>query len=242
MKKISIIAHRGNPGIGKENTIESFEKAINLGVDMIEFDVRRTRDHVLIAFHNEVMEGRRIEELTYEEISNVAIKKGFSIPTLEEVLKCTTGKIKLDAELKEEGYEEEVVQGLCRFFEKDQFVITSFHDSCIKRIKDDHRDIHVGLILGVAKPQHVIFTRLSEVFPQRRWREAKADILVPHWRLLRFGFLARARKGNRRVFVWTVNDQKMIWKLLHDDRIDGIITDKPDLAISLQEKVRSGMH
>jgi len=63
--------------------------------------------------------------------------------------------------------------------------------------------------------------------------------LVPHQRLLWFGFLDRARKENKPVFVWTVNDEKMIWKLLHDERIAAIITDKPDLAISLRQKMDS---
>jgi glycerophosphoryl diester phosphodiesterase len=44
-------------------------------------------------------------------------------------------------------------------------------------------------------------------------------------------------RANQGVFVWTVNDEKMIWKLLQDERIDGIITDKPDLAISLRNRV-----
>jgi glycerophosphoryl diester phosphodiesterase len=242
MRRTLIIAHRGASTLARENTIESFEKAIETGIDMIEFDVRRTKDHALIVYHDELMEGKPIKELTYDEISKMTIGQRFSIPTFSEVLRHTSGKIKLDVEIKEEGYEKESIELLLKYFKKDQFVVTSFYDSCIRKIKEDYPDIKTGLILGTSKPKNVILTRLSEVFPRRRWREAKADILVPHWRLLWFGFLGRAKRENRLVFVWTVNDQKMIWKLLHDDRIDGIITDKPDLAISLQEKMRSGMH
>ena len=115
--------------------------------------------------------------------------QGFSVPTLEEVLKSTSGKIKLDVEIKEEGYEKEVVELLFRYFKKDEFVITSFLDSCIKKIKDDYPDINAGLLLGVSKPKNFILTRISEFFPHKRCREAKADFLVPHRRLLWFGFL-----------------------------------------------------
>jgi glycerophosphoryl diester phosphodiesterase len=59
--------------------------------------------------------------------------------------------------------------------------------------------------------------------------------LAAHWKLLRFGFLDRAERNNKPVFVWTVNDEGMIWTLLHDRRIHAIVTDKPDLAVSLRK-------
>jgi glycerophosphoryl diester phosphodiesterase len=237
MKKTMIIAHRGASSLARENTIESFEKAIEIGVDMVEFDVRRTKDQALIVHHDELMGGKPVKGLTYDEISKMAIEQGFSIPTFEEVLKCTSGKIKLDVEIKEGGYEKEVVELVSRYFRKDQFVITSFYDSCIKRIKDNHPDVQAGLILGMSKTEHPIRTRISEFFPHKRCREAKADFLVTHWRLLWFGFLDRAKRGNKPVFVWTVNDQRKIWKMLHDERIDAIITDRPDLALSFRKKM-----
>ena len=234
-----IIAHRGASAIAKENTIESFKKAIDLGADMIEFDVRRTKNHMLIVHHDELLKGKAIRELTYEEIRKMAGGQGFFIPTFEEVLRYTSGKIKLDVEIKEEGYEKEIVELLLKYFKKDQFVMTSFYDSCVRKIKEDYPDIKAGLILGTSEPKNFILTRISEFFPTRRCREARADFLVPHRRLLWFGFLERAKRENKSIFVWTVNDQKMIWNMLHDERIDGIITDRPDLAISLRNKMRS---
>jgi glycerophosphoryl diester phosphodiesterase len=237
MKKTLIIAHRGASTIAKENTIESFKRAADLGADMIEFDVRRTKDQALIVHHDELMQGKAVKELAYDEISKIAAGQGFSIPTFEEVLKHTSGKIKLDVEIKEEGYEKEVVDLLSKYSKKEEFVITSFYDSCIKRIKDDHPNIKAGLILGISKPEHPIRTRISEFFPAKRCRESKADFLVSHWRLLRIGFLDRAERENRPVFVWTVNDQRKIWEMLHDERIDGIITDRLDLALLLRKKM-----
>jgi len=55
--------------------------------------------------------------------------------------------------------------------------------------------------------------------------------------LLRFGFLGRAGRSHKPVFVWTVNDEEMILKLLNDERVYGVITDRPDLAVSLREKL-----
>jgi glycerophosphoryl diester phosphodiesterase len=70
-----------------------------------------------------------------------------------------------------------------------------------------------------------------------RCNRAKADFLASHWKLLRFGFLDRAERNNKPVFVWTVNDEKMIWTLFHDRRVHAIVTDKPDLAVSLRKKL-----
>jgi len=236
MRNTIIIAHRGASAYAKENTLESFRKAIDIGADMIEFDVRRTKDHVLIALHDELLEGMPIRELTFEEILKIAKNKGYRPATFEEVLQYTSAKVMLDVELKEEGYEQEVIELLTGYFKKDQFVMTSFYDSCIKKIKENNPNIQVGLILGISKPKNPIHTRFSEFFPLGRCKKAKADFLVPHWRLLRLGFLERVKRENKPVFVWTVNDQEMIWKWLQEERIDGIITDRPDLALSLRQK------
>jgi glycerophosphoryl diester phosphodiesterase len=237
LKQKLIIAHRGFPNHAKENTIESFEKAKVSGADMIEFDVRRTKDNVLIALHDEIIQGHSTRDLIYEGVSQIARHKGFEIPTVEEVLKWARGKIKLDVELKEKGYEKEIVELLSGYFEKDQFVITSFNDASLRVIKERYPDIKTGLILGRDIPSYRILTRLQECFPRKRCKKARPDFLVAHLKLLRLGFLERARRNHLPVFVWTVNAEETIWKLLHDRRVSAIITDKPDLAVSLREKV-----
>ena len=70
----------------------------------------------------------------------------------------------------------------------------------------------------------------------KRCKKAQADFLAAHLKLLRLGFLERARRSHKPVFVWTVNDQEMIWELLNDRRVYAIITDNPDLAVSLRKK------
>jgi glycerophosphoryl diester phosphodiesterase len=232
-----IIAHRGSTSHAKENTIESFEKAMVSGADMIEFDVRRTRDNVLIAFHDELIQGHTTRDLTYEGMNQMARNLGFGIPTVKEVLKWSRGKIKLDVELKEEGYEKETVELLLRYLEEDQFVITSFNDASLRVIKERYPDIQTGLILGRDLPSYRILTQLHELFPMKRCKKARADFLVAHLKLLRLGFLARARRNHLPVFVWTVNAEETIWRWLHDRRVYAIITDKPELAVSLRKKV-----
>jgi glycerophosphoryl diester phosphodiesterase len=209
---------------------------MTLGADMIEFDVRKTKDHVLIAYHDEVIQGHSTNDLTYEAISQMARHQGFDIPRVEEVLKWSRGKIKLDVELKEEGYEKEIVELIYRYVEEDQFVITSFNDHSLRAVKEQYPDIKIGLILGREIPPYHLLTRLQEFFPMKRCKKAKVDFLVAHWKLLRFGFLERARRNDKPVFVWTVNDEQMMEKWLRDRRVWAIVTDKPDLAVSLRKK------
>jgi glycerophosphoryl diester phosphodiesterase len=71
----------------------------------------------------------------------------------------------------------------------------------------------------------------------KRCKKVKVDFLVAHLKLLRLGFLERARRSHLPVFVWTVNDEEMIRKLLHDKSVYAIITDKPELAVSLRRKL-----
>jgi glycerophosphoryl diester phosphodiesterase len=201
---------------------------------MIEFDVRRTKDGLLTVFHDERIQGRPVNDLVYEEIKQIARSRGFDIPTVEEVLKWSRGRIGLDVELKEGGYEKELAGLLTGYLKEDQFVITSFHDASLKIIKDDYPGIQTGLLLG--KSDALPWTRISELFPMRRCKKAKADFLAVHFKLLRFSFLQRARRNHKSIFVWTVNDEEMIWKLLNDGRVYAIITDKPDLAVSLKKK------
>ncbi len=201
---------------------------------MIEFDVRRTKDDLLIVFHDERIQGKPVNDLAYEEIEQIAGHQGFHLPTVEEVLKWVRGRIKLDVELKEGGYEKKLAELLIRYLKEDQFVITSFNDSSLKIIKNDYPGIRIGLLLG--KSDALLWTRISEFFPMRRCKKAKADFLVAHFKLLRFGFLERVRRNHKSVFVWTVNDEETIWKWLNDERVCAIITDRPDLAVSLREK------
>jgi glycerophosphoryl diester phosphodiesterase len=230
-----IIAHRGAPSYAKENTIESFEKAMALGADMVEFDVRRTKDNIFIAYHDGFIQGKTIKALTYRDIRRIAKDQGFDLPTVEGVLKCAGGRIKLDVELKEEGYEKEIIELLLKYFKKNQFIITSFNDSSLKTIKGNHPDIKVGLLLG--KLRAPVLMRIAEFFPMRRYGKAEADLLVAHWKLLRAGFLERARRGHKPVIVWTVNDEEMIRRLLKDKGVYGIVTDRPDLAVSLRREL-----
>jgi glycerophosphoryl diester phosphodiesterase len=237
MQKPIIIAHRGASAYAGGNTLESFRKALEFGADMIEFDVRRTKDHIFIAFHDKLIDNEPVSDLTHKDIQNRLRSKRIHLSTVEEILDFAKGTIKMDVDIKEQGYENELIELIVKQFGEDEFVVTSYNDSSLETIKHNYPWIKAGLILGQQKPENYIGTRFSELFPMKRCNMARADFLVPHFRLLKFGFLNRARRNNKPVYVWTVNDGKMISGLLNDHRVNAIITDRPDVAVALRNRV-----
>lgn len=227
-----IIAHRGASAYVKENTLEAFEKAIALGADMVEFDVRRTRDKVLIIYHDPDLNQRPIRKLTYAEI--LAIDP--TIPRLEEVLDVCQGKIHLDVELKEIGYEGQVLKLLLKFFAPDSFVMTSFHPFTVKRIKKKCPDVTTGFLFGDVTAEVCRSLRFGPKTVRDRIRRMRADFVAPDWQLLESELLSKVTNGSVPIWVWTVNAPEVLADLTTDCRIAGIITDVPDVGLQIRDR------
>jgi glycerophosphoryl diester phosphodiesterase len=236
MNKKLIIAHRGSTEMAPESTLLAFEAAIKCHADMIELDIRKTSDGIFITYHNESIKNIPVNRLPYKEVFRFGYDQGIEIPVFEDVLKCTRDKIKLDIEIKESGDENEIIEIVRKYFKSEDFIITSFIQSTLSRIKKIDPQVRVGLILGGKKATNQLKTLISEFLPFKRCKDAGIDMVVPHWKLLRFGFLKRARKFNFPVIVWTVNEKNQILKFIRDKHITGIITDKPELVIALVQK------
>lgn len=228
-----VIAHRGASKLVEyENTIEAFQKAIDLGCYMIEFDVRRSRDGVLITYHDDSIDGRLLKDLSYEEIQKIAQTKGYAVPRFVDVLEMSRGKIFLDIELKEGGYEKQVVNVLKEILSYDDYIIKSFLDEVITKVKDIDYNIKTGLLLGKSRENssNLIKTRMSELFPYKRIRASRCDFISPNEQLIKFGFIKRMKKVDMPVLVWTVNERITMRKLLNKG-INGLITDWPNIGL-----------
>lgn len=232
---INIIAHRGASALAKqENTIEAFQIAIDIKADYAEFDIRRTKDGELVVFHDDNINGTLLCELTYEELNNEAGKAAYTVPLLEDVLRICQGKIKLDVELKESGYEKDVVKLINKYFSYDEYMIKSFVDLAIANVKKYDSKIKTGLLVGKSKGDAK--RRYNEYFPERRLKQCKADFVSPNYKFATREFIWRMRHRNLDIYVWTVNSPKQIKKLAKKN-ITGIITDIPDVAISIVNSI-----
>lgn len=231
LKQPKIIAHRGAGFLAEhENTLEAFDYAIKLGADMVEFDIRRTSDNILVVFHDRSIDGRLLKDISYKELNEMAVQKGYHVPILEAVLDKCKGRIKLDIELKEAGYERYVIEAVKKRYSYDEYTMKSFKRQVLANIKRIDSNIITGLLVGEEK-QSVLY-RLKEYFPIRDMKTLKCSFVSPYYKMMTRGFLHRMKKHNIAVYPWTVNDKKALAKVIAAN-VDGIITDRPDIAIKL---------
>lgn len=226
-----VIAHRGASHYHHQNTLGAFEAAVDMQSEMIEFDVRRTYDNVLVVHHDPDIDGDSISGMFHEEASKKASNCGYELATLSQALEYCMDKVSLDIELKEAGYEEEVLTEIMDVIGPEQFVITSAHDAVIRKARDLHADLKTGLIIS----GHPRWQLLNNLYPERRARKAGADLLVVSKELLKVGFLSTTKNLDLPVWIYTINDRKELWKMITDDRVAGIFSDRPDVALFLRD-------
>lgn len=235
-KKPLIIAHRGAKSLARhENTLEAFQIAIDLDIEMVEFDIRQTKDKKLIIYHNPTIGRKRIRDLTFNQLTAIANKKGLEIPLLENVLKLCQGKVHLDIEFKESGYEKEVVNLVTTYFNYDEFIMISFSDEIIKEVKRLDSNIRTGLLIGLegaSLPQ-----RLQELYPIRRLKNTNADFIAAHYYLVTRFLLYLCKKHQYDLVVWTVNRDRTYHKL-RKQRVTAIVTDYPQKYKAKKKKRR----
>lgn len=229
-----VSAHRGASGLVEhENTIEAFEKAIEVGADSIECDVRKTKDGIIVINHNADIYGLLIKDHTYNELNEECNKHGYHLATLIEGLNTVKDKIALDIEIKEVGYEDEILNQCLSVLNEGEFYFRSFYDSTLLKMKELNPNITTVLLLGLDKTKHKIKTRISELFPRKRIRKCKCDAISPYHQLLLFGYCKRVHRLNCRVYVWTVNNKELMEKVLYKKKADGVVTNYPNIALDL---------
>jgi glycerophosphoryl diester phosphodiesterase len=220
-----VIAHRGASRAATENTEAAFEAAIALRADMVEFDVRRTRDDRLIAYHDPAIGPRRIDELTHAQITQA---RGYRPPLLDEVLALATGRIGLDVELKEDGYVDRVLGAVRDAFGPDRVMITSFLDGVVEQAAYAWPEAPAGLLASESGGDDSRPARLRE-----RAAACGATAVALEHALVRRDGIDWARRADLDVYVWTVNEDDSLRALLRDERMAGVITDVPDRAVAL---------
>jgi glycerophosphoryl diester phosphodiesterase len=224
-----IIAHRGDHSAATENTRNAFKAAALAGADMVEFDVRKLRDGSLVVFHDPTIGGHPLKELTLAEMRNEANMVELDIPTLDQVLGFCAGRLAVDVELKEPDCEEGVLQALAAArLEASDYLLTSFDSSILKNLRDLRRtEIRTGLIVEGQSPEHAV----------EEMERVNADWLVPEVEMLNSEAIAYFRTYGIRLLPWTVNESDDLNRLLREDAVTGVITDRTDIALEL----RSGL-
>ncbi len=230
VKPFAVIGHRGAKGECAENTLPCLEHAIRVGVDIVEVDVRETKDGKLIILHDSDFErvaGVNLspKELTYEEIKDrIKVFGEYHVPTLEEVLGLVKDRVGLFVEIKEPPTVEKVVKTFEDFNLTDTVAVISFYEEALKGVRELNPKLVTGYIY--VKPQNAIITA----------KKVGAKIVLPKYPLATPKAVAFAHRLKLKVVPWVVNDDKVLEKVLKATP-DGIATDYPSWLVKKREKL-----
>ncbi len=216
-----VISHRGASFCEPENTLRSFERAVEMGSRAIEFDVRKSLDDQLVVIHDSKVDrttdGRgAVGSKTLSDLKSLDAGGGQRIPTLEEVLESFAGRCGLVIELKEEGTEEKTVELIKKHGLADDVIVVSFRKNCIRSVR--------AIAPGVA-------TGLITVFGLGCVREAFAlgcRAVAANHLFMRREIVSESEKTGLFSCCWTVNDVRRAEKLAAMG-VGGLITDFPDI-------------
>lgn len=218
-----------------QSAADRYRHAIALGVDYVEFDVRRTKDCVMVICHDDcTASGRPIREFGYGDLTS---ELGGEALTFDELLDVAAGRVGLHLDLKEPGYEEEVVERTLAVSPIDRLVITS-GDQAVRSIKQQFPRVRAGLSLGDellgAPPWVRLGVRLSEVLPGRRLERCHADFVAVHHQLAEINVLRHCARHGIPAWVWTVDEEAAIARFLADERVTALITNRPETALRIR--------
>jgi glycerophosphoryl diester phosphodiesterase len=237
---VRISAHRGGSEHAPAATYEAFERAATSGAEYVEFDIRRTRDRVLVVFHD-ARAGtarRRVAELRYRELCQAA---GYRVPLVPDVMRLIAGRAAGHLDLKETGYEDEVIGLALNILGPGNFVATTLEDSSIAAIRRSFPHVRTALSLGRdlrgLPPARWPGVRATELFPLSRVRACGAEWVAVHYRLARLGVIRACQRSGIGVMVWTVDSDRLIDEFIADQRVDVLITNRPQHAM----RRRSGL-
>jgi glycerophosphoryl diester phosphodiesterase len=233
MSTLRRVGHKGADLIAPGNTPESFDAALEAGVDMIEFDVlpadpRSPKTAPLLLLHDYT---HGVE----------------SAPTLDEGLDhlCSEGfaGVDLDVDLKIPGYEERVVAALRERDLLGRTLVSSMYRSSLRRVREIEPRIRLGWSIPLARrnyveaPAHVripAYTRITlqrPSYPRRiraALRRGEIDAVMSHWRLVTPRLVRAVMDNGGELYVWTVDEAPRI-QMLEALGVTGVITNDPRL-------------
>lgn len=228
-KNIKVIGHRGSSKRAPENTISSILCAAEDKADYAELDVQETKDGVVILMHDNNLKrvagvDKKVSEMTYKEIEKLEVGSSYSekfrgekIPTLEQVMKASKGKIKLDIEIKSYKNNDNLVKKVVQLIEDNDFVdnslVCSFDYHTLVKVKKLNPKIRTGYITVLNKGERLDL--------------GSVDYYSIYYPKVTRSVVDRLHRNNKKVHAWTV-DNKEDWKRLIEMGVDDIITNCPD--------------
>lgn len=221
-----VIGHRGAMGHETENTLASVQKALDLGVDMIEIDVYKISSGELVVFHDKTVDRLtngpgNIEEYNISDLSRLILDGGHKIPMLQDVLKLIDNKVVLNIELKGANTADKVNHTI-DFYTKsrgwlpENFIISSFNWDELRAMRKLNKNVAIA-VLTEDDPLDAI-----EV-----GKELNAVAINPYFKNLDADVAKKIKEAGFKIYTWTVNEPEDI-VAMKNLGVDGIITNFPE--------------
>ena len=213
MADVLILGHRGAAQL-TENTIPSFEKALELGADGFELEVRKTADGQLIVVHGSVVGGLAVQSSTYEQLRK--LPRGFEVPLLNDVLTKFGQEAYLYIELKAPGFEQEAVDLIRESGNPAKTLVLAFQPQTVTKVHEISPDLQLGFIYNRTQDEELR-------------HNCPIDVLIPQFKLASRELIEEVHSEGLTVIPWTVNEVPEIKRLLQLG-VDGVLTDYPEKA------------
>jgi len=220
------IAHRGAKAYEPENTLQAFQKALDLHSDGIELDVHLSSDGHIIVIHDETIDRTTNEKglvntFSLSEIKSFLIDGKYQIPTLNEVFDLVDKKCLINIELKGLGTATKVVRLIEEYISEkkwnyNNFIISSFDWNMLQETSSLNPNIPIGVLTEENIEDALAFAE-----------SIKAKAIHPDFQLLNKENVQQMQEKGFLVFPWTVNSEEDIQKV-KSYKVNGIISDNPD--------------
>ncbi|MHA1232268.1 MAG: glycerophosphodiester phosphodiesterase [Candidatus Helarchaeota archaeon] len=230
IEKFKIIAHRGASGYVLENSYSAFEKAIKLKADMIETDVRSTKDGHLVLMHDNKINRTtlgtgRISKMTIEQIQQVKMKNNEPIPVLDTVLEKYGKKIQFNLEIKSKNIEEKINELIIKYDLIERIMISSFYYNILQKFHQINPKLFLAFLIFL--PYNVV----SLKFPFRKLKNDGVRAINPYYKFVSKSFVENAHNNGLKIYPWTINKKDQVLYFKNNIKVDGIITDYPDILL-----------
>lgn len=222
------IGHRGSKGYVAENTLESINHAILLGVDGIEIDVFKCLSGELVLSHENNLKrltgkSGQLEKLTLGELKKFLVVGKYKIPTLTDVLKTIETPLFVNIELKGLNTAQatsKIITNLSKStsWRLENFIISSFNWNELEQFRSIDKNTPVGVLLSNSMS-------INEAI--EFGKKINAQAIHPNFKLLNEKTVKKIKNNGFKIYTWTVNSKDDI-NYMKKFKVDGIISDFPD--------------
>jgi glycerophosphoryl diester phosphodiesterase len=240
---VEISAHARHSAPAENYTIEVCRQALATNADYVEFDIRRTADEELVAFHNAcTRQGIPLSTIGYAQLCDLA---GYEVPKVTDILATVKGRAKGHLDLKEQGYEEKLVRLALDVLGPGEFIVTTLEDASVAGIRSrfpNGEEVPVALSIGrgMQGMSRAVWVRdrFRDLRPMSRVQASGAEWVAIDHRVALSGVLPQLRAKRLKIMVWTVNNEREIRYWLARQQIDVLVTDRAAFAVETRDLAR----